>query len=406
MNRRLIPIFMLFTILTGSVAVYESFALNQSNQSLNVANQNVILLQNATAALQVRNGALQQQLGSVPQTNVSLGLDPSRIYQFANQSVVTIQGSRTETVNTIFGPATSTMEVLGSGFVINYSNSYYILTNFHVVDGITNASVTFWNGDATPVTVVGTDPYSDLAVVKTPASVGDFHPLQFASSITMQVGNPVLAIGNPFGLSGSLTLGIVSQLGRSIQYQSTSNNYMIADAIQFSAPINPGNSGGPLLDADGLVVGITSALAEGSQGVGFAIPSATILRELPSLVTTGTYGMHPYIGIEGVDMSYQLAQATLSNVTYGVLIEKVASGGPADKAGLLAGHQNITLFDQQYVVGGDIIISVNGNRIVNFDALSTYLERHTLPGQSIQIGIIRSEQYETVNVVLGTRPQL
>lgn len=221
----------------------------------------------------------------------------------------------------------------------------------------------------------------------------------------MQVGNPVLAIGNPFGLSGSLTLGIVSQLGRSIQYQSTSNNYLIADAIQFSAPINPGNSGGPLLSADGLVVGITSAVAEGSQGVGFAIPSATILRELPSLVTTGTYDMHPYIGIEGVDMSYQLAQATLTNVTYGVLIEKVASGGPADKAGLLQGHQNVTLYGQQYVIGGDVIVSINGNRIVNFDALLTYLERYALPGQRIQIGIIRSEQYETVSVVLGTRPQ-
>ncbi len=407
MNRRLVPIFMIFTVLVGSVAVYESFALNESNQSLNLANQNVRLLQNATAALQERNNMLQEQLGDVPQTNISIaGLDPSQIYQAANQSVVTIQGTRVVTVDTIFGPATSTEEVLGSGFVIVYSNLYYILTNFHVVDGITNASVTFWNGDSSPMAIVGTDAYSDLAVVKTSASAADFHPLLFASSLSLQVGNPVLAIGNPFGLSGTLTFGIVSQLGRSIQYQSTSNNFMIADVIQFSAPINPGNSGGPLLDAEGLVVGITSATAEGSQGVGFAIPSATILRELPSLITTGTYDMHPYIGINGVDMNYQLAQMTLSNVTYGVLIEKVVAGGPADKAGILGGEQNVTIGSTQYVVGGDIIISINGNRIVNFDDLSTFLERYTLPGETIQLGIVRSGNYEIIKVVLGTRPQM
>jgi S1-C subfamily serine protease len=406
MNRRLIPIFMIFTILVGSAAVYESFALNESNQSLSLANQNVRFLQNATAALQERNNVLQEQLGEVPQTNISIaGLDPSQIYRAANRSVVTIQGTRVVAVDTIFGPATSTEEVLGSGFVIDYSNVYYILTNFHVVDSITNASVTFWNGDSSPMTIVGTDAYSDLAVVKTSAPLTDFRPLKFASSSSLQVGYPVLAIGNPYGLSGTLTFGIVSQLGRSIQYQSASNNFLIADVIQFSAPINPGNSGGPLLDADALVVGITSAIAEGSQGVGFAIPSATILRELPSLVTTGTYDMHPYIGINGVDMNYQLAQMTLSNVTYGVLIEKVVVGGPADKAGLLGGQENVTVDSTQYVVGGDIIISINGNRIVNFDALSTFLERYTLPGETIEVGIVRSGSYEVVKVVLGTRPQ-
>ena len=407
MNRRLVPIFMIFTVLVGSIAVYEGFALNESNQALESTSQNVRLLQNATAALQQRNDVLQEELGDVPQTNISLiGLDPSQIYQAVNQSVVTIQGTRVVTVDTIFGPATSTEEVLGSGFVIDYSNRYYVLTNFHVVDGITNASVTFWNGDSYPMTIVGTDAYSDLAVVKTSASAADFHPLLFASSLSLQVGNPVVAIGNPFGLSGSLTFGIVSQLGRTIQYQSTSNNFMIADVIQFSAPINPGNSGGPLLDADGLVVGITSATAEGSQGVGFAIPSATILRELPSLVAAGTYTLHPYIGINGVDMNYQLARMALSNVTYGVLIEKVVSGGPADQAGLSGGQENVTINGTPYVVGGDIIISINGSRIVNFDALSTFLERYTLPGETIQVGIVRSGNYEVVKVVLGTQPQI
>jgi S1-C subfamily serine protease len=215
---------------------------------------------------------------------------------------------------------------------------------------------------------------------------------------------PVVAIGNPFGLSGSITFGIVSQLGRTIQYQSTSGTFTIADAIQFSAPINPGNSGGPLLNMHGRVVGITSADVSGSQGVGFAIPSDTILRELPYLIDTGKYTMHPYIGIDGVGMNYQLSQLAGANVTYGVLIEKIDPGSPAATAGLEAGQQTITVSAQQYVVGGDVIVAMNGTRIVNYDALLTYLERYTLPGQTIVVTIIRSGKYQTIQVTVGTQP--
>jgi S1-C subfamily serine protease len=196
----------------------------------------------------------------------------------------------------------------------------------------------------------------------------------------------------------------VSQVGRTIQYQSTTGTFTIADSIQFSAPINPGNSGGPLLDEYGLVLGITCAAVTGSQGVGFAIPSDTISRELPLLVSSGKYTLHPYLGVETDDMTYQLAQAMGINTTYGVLIEKTDQGGPADKAGLKAGQTSIDISGQTYFIGGDIIVSVNGTRIVNYDSLATYLERHVIAGQTIQVGIIRSGQLETVQAVVGTLP--
>jgi S1-C subfamily serine protease len=234
-----------------------------------------------------------------------------------------------------------------------------------------------------------------------PAS--EYHPITIVSSSTLEVGQYVVAIGNPFGLSRSMTFGIISQLGRTIQ-DPTAGNFSIADIVQFSAPINPGNSGGVLLDADGFVVGITTAVVSGSQGVGFAIPSDTIIRELPDLITSGSYNFHAYLGISGVDMSYQLAQAAHTNYTYGVLIEEVVSGGPADQAGIKAGTQTVTVDGVQYLVGGDIIVSANGTKITDNDALATYLAENTLSGQTAMLGIIRNGALTTVDVTLGTRP--
>ncbi len=252
--------------------------------------------------------------------------------------------------------------------------------------------------------MIGNDALSDLAVLSLDAPSVDLHSLDISSSSSLRVGMPVVAIGNPFGLSGSVTFGIVSQLGRTVQYQSTSRTFTIADIIQFSAPINPGNSGGPLLDTYGFVVGITSATASSGQGVGFAIPSDTIIRELPYLISTGRYDQHPYVGIQAVDMNYQLAQASGTNVTYGVLIEATQTGGPADKAGLKAGTQQINIGDQQYTVGGDIIVSINGVRVVNYDSFSTYLERNAIPGQVVQVGIIRAGKPLTLSIVVSSVP--
>ena len=394
---KILAILLVLVIGFAAIALYSSIALTEVSSKVDA-------LQNIAAELQARNSQLESSLSSQnrPQGNVTIyGIDPARIYGNFNRSVVTIQGWQIVVVDTLFGPQRTISSALGSGFVIDYSDSYYLVTNFHVVDGIVNATVTFWNGEAYPAKIVGSDAYSDIAVIATQASPSDFYPVRFVPSYSLVVGQPVVAIGNPFGLSGSVTFGIVSQLGRTIQYQSAGGGFSIADVIQFSAPINPGNSGGPLLDVNGMVVGMTTAVVSGSQGVGFAIPSDTILRELPSLVSSGKYDKHPYIGFQGVDMNYQLSQVMGTNATYGVLIEKTVTGGPAEKAQLRGGQQIATIIGQQYLIGGDIIVSIDGSRIVNYDALSTYLERHTIPGQIIRVGVIRSGSYLEVQVTLG-----
>jgi S1-C subfamily serine protease len=394
---RILAVLLVLVIGFGVISLYSGIALTEESSKVNA-------LQKMAGELQTKNNELESSLSSLSrlQGNATLyGIDPARIYDNSNRSVVTIQGSEVMVVDTFFGPQRTIASVLGSGFSIDYSNSHYIVTNFHVVDGIVNATVTFWNGEAYPMKVIGSDAYSDIAVIATQTPHNEFYPVDFAPSSSLAVGDSVVAIGNPFGLSGSVTLGIVSQLGRTIQYQSAGGGFSIADVIQFSAPINPGNSGGPLLNANGMVVGMTTAVVSGSQGVGLAIPSDTILRELPSLISSGKYDRHPYIGFQGVDMNYQLSQVLGTNVTYGVLIEKAVPGGPADKAHLRGGQQAATIDGQQYAIGGDVIVSINGSRIVNYDALSTYLERNTIPGQTIQVGVIRSGTYLVVQVTLG-----
>ena len=395
---RTLAVVSILLVVTAAATAYSYYLLQQSSS-------NQSQLQQLVSNLESRNTQLQQELNSgVTPNNASvLGLDPVSIYRSANRSIVTIQGDQVTTVNTFFGPQQSLQVVLGSGFVIQDTGSYYIVTNFHVLSGDTNLTVTFWNGNSYVGKVVGTDPYSDLGVVSVTAPPSQLFPIQIASSSSLQVGQPIVAIGNPFGLTGSMTFGIISQVGRTIQ-DPVAGNFSIASAIQFSAPINPGNSGGALLNSKGEVVGITTAVVNGAQGVGFAIPSDTIIRELPSLITTGKYNLHPYLGIGSADMSYALAQKQGTNVTYGALIEQVVPGGPASRAGLRAGNTMVTLEGTQYVIGGDIIVSLNRTKIVNTDALSTYLEGHALAGQTIQVGIIRGGSFQTVSVVLGTRP--
>ncbi len=279
----LIVIVVLIVLLVSVVAYYNFELTSQANSSAS----SITSLSNQLRGEQGTITSLDNQLASTTgQGNTSLnGIDPSGIYAADNASVVTIQGDTTAAVSTIFGTENESEIILGSGFVTDYQNSTYIVTNFHVVNGVTNMTVTFSDGDAFPGKVVGTDPYSDLAVVTTSAPVTEFVPLQIISSVNLQVGQPVVAIGNPYGLSGSMTFGIVSQLGRTIQ-EATAGNFSISGVIQFSAPINPGNSGGPLLNANGQVIGITTATVNGSQGVGFAIPSSTD--------TFGTVVAHQY----------------------------------------------------------------------------------------------------------------
>jgi len=214
-----------------------------------------------------------------------------------------------------------------------------------------------------------------------------------------------VAIGNPLGLAGSMTTGIVSQLGRTIQ-EATTGGYTIANVIQTSAPINSGNSGGPLLNAIGQVIGITTAIISGSQGVGLAIPSDTIRRELPDLISSGTYDMHSWMGVGGIDVTPDIANALNLSKTYGWLVTSLAGGGPADNAGIRAGTRQVQVSGTTVIAGGDVIIALNGVRIRSGDDLSAYLEASTLPGQTIQVTILRDNNELTMPLVLGKRPPL
>jgi S1-C subfamily serine protease len=324
----------------------------------------------------------------------------SGLYEEIKNSVVIVRGVITQ--NSVWG--TYYTQVQGSGFVCNLTGQEVIVTNYHVVQNAINITVTFINGNGYAATILGSDSYADLAVLSTNAPLSEYKPLKIITSSTLNVGDPVIAMGTPYGLAGSMTTGIVSALGRTIT-EEMSGGYLIADVIQTSAPINPGNSGGPLLNYLGQVVGITTAIVSNSQGVGFAIPSSTILREIESLITKGSYDQHPWLGATGTDMTYEISRATDTNITYGWLITQVVSGGPADAAGLRAGVRQVLISGNRVTIGGDIVIAINETKITNMDDLSAYLEEHSLPGQTINVTIIRNNQIMTVSVKLGTRPQ-
>jgi len=297
------------------------------------------------------------------------------IYERVRDSVVVIRGIVSEG------------SVQGSGFVYNFSGMMVVITNYHVVHETTSISVTFSNGNGYAATVNGTDAYADLAVLSVDAPEDEFKPLEVVNSSTLRVGDPVIAIGNPYGLVGSMTTGVISALGRTITYEA--GGFAIANIIQTSTPINPGNSGGPLLNYFGRVIGITTAIVADSQGLGFAIPSNTILREMASLIENGTYEDYSYLGVMGTDMDYETAQQLGATVTYGWRVVDVILGGPADNAG---------------VEIDDIIVGINGTRVRNGDDLISYLEGNTLPGETVVIEVVRDSQTLEVSVVLGKRP--
>ncbi len=286
----------------------------------------------------------------------------------------------------------------GSGFVTLVNNEPVIVTNNHVTANSINITVTFASGDSYPATLMGSDPQADLAVLTVNASETDLQPITIASSSTLRVGDPVVAVGSPYGLSGTLTTGVISALGRTITETSETGatGATIPDVIQTSTAINPGNSGGPLLNYQGNVVGITTAAVSSSEGLGFAIPSETILRELSSLVTTGSYTQHPSINADGVDMNYQIAQAIGTDISYGWLVESVSSNN-----GLQGGSTRTTVLGSQIIIGGDIIVGINGTRVTSGDDLFSYLEQHTLPGQNIDFTVVRDGQTQTVSVTIG-----
>ncbi len=340
-----------------------------------------------------------QNVTYVSGSNITYFLDDNvslaQLYKQVEGSIVIIRGLLVQ--YDFFGrPYYS--QVQGSGFVYSSDTRVVIVTNYHVVENAINITVTFSDGDAYAATTLGFDPYADLATLSTNAPQVELQPLQIVNSSTLQVGDPVIAIGTPYGLAGSMTLGIVSALGRTIT-ESQTGGYAIASIIQTSTAINPGNSGGPLLNYRGEVVGITTAIISDSQGLGFAIPSNSILREIESLVVNGSYSLHPSLGATGTDMTYGIAQAMATNTTYGWLV----ATAPVN-SGLHGGTTQASIAGNIVTIGGDIIVSINEKRITSLDDLSTYLEENTMPNETIQVGIVRNNQAMTIAVKLGSRP--
>lgn len=292
----------------------------------------------------------------------------------------------------------------GSGFV--YDKTGHIVTNYHVVEDAESIDVVFLDGSTFRASGdVRQDPYSDLAILLIDAPPMILKPLPLGDSSRLEVGTPVVAVGNPFGLSGTLTTGVVSQVGRSLR-EAVTGRYMIPNVIQIDAAINPGSSGGPLLNYKGEVIGITTAIFSETgafAGVGFAIPSNTVRREAPLLIAEGRYE-HPFVGIEGVGLTSDLAQAMNIETTKGLLIIRVSPGGPAEKAGLRGGTREIEVMGRVFLVGGDIIVKVDDVEVRDIDDLSAYLEENTTPGQKISVTILRQGQEKTLQLTLGVRP--
>jgi S1-C subfamily serine protease len=293
-------------------------------------------------------------------------------------------------------------EGAGSGFV--YDMQGHIVTNNHVVEGADKIYVTFSDGKMVPATVVGTDANSDLAVIKVDVAASELHPVTLGESAALRVGQMGIAIGNPFGLEGTMTVGIISALGRVVP--ASSSRYAMVDLIQTDAPINPGNSGGPLLDSAGRVIGVNSMIftdSGTSSGVGMAVPVDTVKRVVPQLLETGSYA-HPWLGLTGMSVTPVLAEALSLPVEQGVLIESVVNGGPAEVAGLRGGARQQSVDGQNIAVGGDIMVAVGGMEIQSFDDVVSYLAANTQAGQKLEITVLRDGQRQTFTVTVGERP--
>jgi serine protease Do len=331
------------------------------------------------------------------------------IYTRVNPSVVNISVLQKQEIIFQFPgqPGAQYSQALGSGFV--WDDAGHIVTNNHVVANADNISITFYDGTVVPGKVVGTDSDSDLAVVKVDMPTDQIKPLQMADSTQLQVGQLAIAIGNPFGLQGTMTVGFISGLGRLLpaNENAVGPTYSIPDIIQTDAAINPGNSGGVLLDDTGKVIGVTSSIATTSgtsAGVGFAIPSAIVQQVVPALIETGHYE-HPYLGLTLVSLNPDIASAmNLPPNQRGALVEAVTAGSPADTAGFQASQDQVTINGQQVLVGGDVIIAYNDQTVKSPDDLITFLARFGSVGQMVTLTVLRNGQQIQVPVTLGVRP--
>jgi S1-C subfamily serine protease len=361
-------------------------------------------------------GDVQQQTvaRSVPQTSTvstpsGQGMTPQQIYKSLSGGVVMVQSTFANAGTNVFGQPQSG-QALGTGFVVDKSG--YILTNAHVVQeqghNASTLSVVFNKGGSKTQSVkgelVGVDTGSDVAVIKVNPSGVTLLPLPLGNSDNVSVGEPVVAIGNPLGYDFSITAGIVSATGRTLD---APNGLKIPNGIQTDAAINPGNSGGPLIDSSGRVIGINEQIATASQsggneGVGFAVPINAAIKSLAQL-KNGRTVKYAWLGVSGQTLTPEIAKILNMTPTQGALVEQVLPGSPAAKAGIKAGSQSVTVQGQSFTVGGDVIVKADGTQIAGFDDLIAFLSKKK-PGDVVTLTVERSGKTRDVKVTLAQRP--
>ncbi|KAF6249761.1 MAG: PDZ domain-containing protein [Nitrosopumilus sp. YT1] len=340
----------------------------------------------------VSNGHTTSTVGEVtPLYSKSLSL--IEIFEKSESGVVRVNVQRNETEEQTNG--------LGSGFV--FDKKGHIITNAHVVNEAKKVVVTFLDGRSYNAEIIGIDEFTDLAVIKVNTDSTLLQPLSLGDSSNLKVGESIAAIGNPFGLSGSMTSGIVSQLGRLLP---SGSGYSIPDVIQTDAAINPGNSGGPLLNMRGEVVGINTAIQSTTgefTGVGFAIPSQTVVKIIPTLIEKGEY-KHPWMGISGRDIDPDLAKVLGLKDAVGFLIITVVENSPASKAGLIGSEKTIQVEGINYPMGGDIILSVDEIEVRKIADILIHLQRAKSVGDEMVLEILRDNRTTDITIILQERP--
>ena len=373
-------------VINVGVLTYTTIYGNGNSGDLSALETELENLRFHLSSAQQEIDSLKEEIRIVELGEVSSDIGVIEIYNQTRNSVVLIQ----------------TNTGTGSGWV--YDTLGHIITNNHVVEDATTIQVTFQSGTILDAELIGRDPYSDMAVIKVDASEELFHPLDIGVSSELLVGETAIAIGNPFGLANTMTVGVISATGRQMD---ATGGYVIVDVIQTDAAINPGNSGGPLLNLQGEVIGMNTAIISRSadfSGIGFAIPSDTITREVNSLIEDGEYE-HPWLGISGYNLFPDMAEAMgLDRNTHGTLVAAVIEGGPADDAGIQGATDTAMINGVPFDVGGDVIIGVEGLTLDSFYELQVYLTRNTKPGDTVTLTIIRDGDIIVVDFTLGSRP--
>ena len=341
----------------------------------------------------VTNGYEPSTVGEETPLPVTRELSLIQIFERSEEGVVQVNVHRTSDVLGVNG--------VGSGFV--FDKNGHIITNEHVVENSDKVTVTFLDGRSYNAEIVGVDAATDIAVIKVNADPSLLKPLHIGDSSNLKVGMAVAAIGNPFGLSGTMTSGIVSALGRLLPQDT---GFSIPDVIQTDAAINPGNSGGPLLNSRAEVIGINTAIQSGTgefTGVGFSIPSNTIAKIVPKLIADGTFS-HPWVGISGRDIDPALATALNLVDARGFLIVNVVEGSPAEKAGLKGSDETKEVDGVEYPFGGDVILAVDGKIVRQIDDILIHLQRYKSVGDEMVLEVLRDGRVTNFVVELDERP--